>query len=184
MILDATCFSRKDHCQRIRTNQVNAWLLRLDYLERRLQGYYLGAPETPAAMYTAKYQLYLLALRIYCFKVRDHNLRPDDPMVRREVNDAQKVFMESPLRHVYHPGIAWPFVVLMCACSDYVTFQFFAREVEMIKMNFDPGHRRHLEEVIEGFEQMFQGQSDGLKYTSPDNLQLLLRKDGVTTPFF
>lgn len=180
IILDVTCFSRQSHSQKTRTYQVDVWLSRVDYLERRLQCYYLGAPEAPASMFTAKYQLYLLALRIYCFKVKDHNLLANHPLVASILSEAQGVFMDGPLRHVYHPGIAWPFVVLMCACSNYGKFQLFAEEVQMIMMNFDPGHRRHLEEVITGLEQIFRRKGHG---RSPDNLQLLLRKEGVTSPF-
>lgn len=184
LILDVTCFSRQDHCQNTRTTQVNAWLVQLDYLEQRLQYYYFGAPEAPGTMFTAKYQLYLLALRIYCLKVRDHSLLACHPDVSIEVHEAQTVFMESPLRHVYHPGIAWPFVVLMCACPDYAKFQFFVEEVKMIMMNFDPGHRRHLQEVIGGLAQTFQKKSAALNGKGPDNLRLLLSKNGVKAPCF
>lgn len=184
MILDVTCFSRQQYCQKTRTNQVDAWLARLAYLERRLQCYYHGAPEAPATMFTAKYQLYILALRILCLKVRDHSLQACHPDVLNEVREAQMVFMESPLRHVYHPGIAWPFVVLMCASPDFATFRFFAEQIDLIKMNFDPGHRRHLDEVIEGLNHTYQTRAAGGKQTPFDNFHLLLSEDGVKTTCF
>lgn len=180
LILQITCFGRQSHDRETRANQVDRWLWQVEYLERRLDTYYMSTPGTVATLYTAKYQLFSQALRIFCLKVKDHSLRAWDLAVIVHVRKAQRIFMHNNLAESAIPVLAWPLIVFLCACPDYVTFQFMCREVERLRSNFEIGSLRQIEAVISILRRRHRREVHGVQAAEPDNLGMLLWREGIT----
>lgn len=178
LILIITSFSREPHSADTRAKQVHEWLVQLDCLEQRLEYYYTEAPERVAQMYIAKYRLHAIALRIYCFKIRRHELPASASEVVYQVRQAQEIFCRNILYETHNPALNWPLIVILCACSDYITFQFFVQQIEHIKLNFGRGHLRNLDTVMDILKSTLV-QSDGPISPSQDNLWMLLLKEGI-----
>lgn len=184
LILEITAFSRQPHDQVTRSKQVDSWRSQLHHLEQRLHTYYDGAPADLASIYKAKYQLYGLALHIYCLKIEDHQLHATHWSVTKIVQAAQKIFMQSASHKVYASSIVWPLVIFLCACPDLATFKRFIVDVESIKTRISPGHLRNLEAIMTELRGAYQRPAVDEPAGSNDGLGALLCKDGINEAFF
>lgn len=177
LVLKITCFSRQDHGHEHRARGVGAWLSRPDHLGYRLRDYYDKSPQAIGEWLRAKYTLYSVTLRMYCLKVRDHELCASNPEIGDLVWEVTKIYKEGRRKGSYAAVIPWPLLVVLCACPDRDTFRFSTRHVKHIETTFDRGHLRRLAAVVTKLHRKFERRANHAK--DQDNFGMLLYKQGL-----
>lgn len=179
LMLRITRLSRQHYGPEHRAQHVSAWLLELDRLDQRLRHYYAGAPQRIGDQLKAKHQLYSLALRIYSSKVKDHELPPSSPEVTNLVDQAKKMYKQGLLQGLHAAVVSWPLLVILCACANYATFDFFAKQIEKLETTFDRGHLARLQAVVVKLRHKHKEHADCAEHIDQDNFRSLVHKQGL-----
>lgn len=181
LVFQVTCFSRQPHNLDTRTQQVDIWLTQLQYFEQRLHKYYEGVPGAIASRYQVRHRLYGAALRIYCLKVKDHEIRARHPDIKNAVCEAHTIFTRFASHKLHISSVLWPLVVLLCACSDYAMFRQFATDIDKSTTRIALGRLRNYEAVVAGLHGAHQRRGIPGKMKNNDGLGVLLCKESITT---
>lgn len=149
LIMQFTWYARQDRPLHLRQQQKAAWSLELDIVQEQAKTYFDLLAADVAELYHSKFMLHIYALRIMLEKIADHNLSTSDPTIWSYVKQAQLMFSQSPNRERNNPALMWPIIILLCACHEEDTFQYFVEIIREINENFDEGHMRRLQKVLE-----------------------------------
>lgn len=174
LIMQMTWYARQDKSLEERQQQKLLWSAELDMMQGRSRVYFDKLPYSVAQLYYSKFLLHIFALRIFLEKIADRNISALSPMVSSHVAEAQIILTSSTQSERKNPALAWPFIILLCAANGQTAFDFFVRIMAEIDENFDEGHARRMNKVLDTVrEQRDQGRCC---------LDLLLRKKGIFVP--
>lgn len=177
LILQLTWFARQDFPIEFRRSQTASWSANLDALERRLNTYYQQVPWETAELYHTKFLVHIYALRVFLAKVADHRIPASSPTIQFFVHKAQHLIETRPTYEFRNPALAWPLIIFLCTTDRQPSFQFFRSTIMDISDNFDEGHTKRINAVLDA---LLESRSATASIeTNEEGFDLLLRKQGI-----